>query len=156
MCIPSEIDPLKKKKKKKDSLLQKNIKCTVKPGDKPAIAKILEQREQKAYQDLQKTPLKNYIPTFYGTDKHDGKDYLITADLTAGFNNLFIADLKMGCCLYDVDATDVKRNKVFKKQDGSTTESLGVRLDDAKIISNGCIIEEWDKYSGLAFNYDEL
>lgn len=62
----------------------------------------------------------------------------------------------MGCCLYDVDATDVKRNKVLKKQDGSTTESLGVRLDDAKIISNGCIIEEWDKYSGLAFNYDEL
>lgn len=133
-----------------------NYKCIVQPGDKPAVAKPLVEREQKAYEDLQNTPLKDFIPTYYGTDKHDGKDYLITADLNAGLENLCYADLKMGRRLYDADATDVKRNKVLKKQEGSTTESLGVRLDEAKITSKGSEIQSWDKYSGLSFNYDQF
>lgn len=133
-----------------------NYKCTVQPGDKPAVAKPLIEREQKAYEDLQNTPLKEFIPTFYGTDKHDGKDYLITEDLNAGIDNLCYADLKMGRRLYDADATDVKRNKVLRKQEGSTTESLGVVLDGSKITSNGQLIQSWDKYAGLAFNYDEF
>ncbi|OHT14629.1 hypothetical protein TRFO_14922 [Tritrichomonas foetus] len=131
--------------------------CKVQPGNHAAISKPLDHNEGKAYEDLQKTPLKAFIPKFWGINKDsDGVDYLIIDDLTDNLESPCIADLKVGKRHYDINATDDKKKGLIAKQKGSTTDSLGVRLIDAKIRQGGNVVKSWDKKQGLAFTFDEL
>ena len=131
-------------------------RCTVQPGDHAAISKPLNHCEEQAYKDLQNTPLKEFIPEFFGVQDENGSKNLIISDLTAGFESVCLADFKIGRRHYDLDATEEKKNNLIKKQRNSTTDSLGVRLIDAKIRHGGEVVKAWDRKQGLQFSYDEL
>lgn len=127
-------------------------KCKVKPGDIQCISKPLDHREGSAYESLQKTPLKDVIPTFYGI--HD--DCIIIDDITAGMKSPCMADFKVGTRHYDPDATPEKISGLIEKQKGSTTDSHGVRLIDGKIRKDGEVSQQWDRKQGLKFTLDEF
>lgn len=118
----------------------------------PCISKPLDHREGNAYSLLEKTPLSSVIPKFYGIN--DG--CIIISDLTAGFNSPCLADLKIGTRHYDLQATKEKIQGLIEKQKGSTTDSHGIRLIDAKTRKNGKVVEGWDKKQGLKLSFDEL
>lgn len=118
----------------------------------PCISKPLDHREGNAYSLLEKTPLSSVIPKFYGI--HDG--CIIISDLSAGFSSPCLADFKIGTRHYDLQATKEKIQGLIEKQKGSTTDSHGIRLIDAKTRKNGKVINGWDKKQGLKFSFDEL
>ena len=127
-------------------------KCKVMPGSIPAISKPLDHREGDAYKSLQDTPLKAVIPKFYGI--HD--DCIIISDVTEGFRSPCLADLKVGTRHYDPSASEEKKQGLIAKQKGSTTDSVGVRLIDAKIRENGEVTKAWDRKQGLKFSEQEF
>jgi hypothetical protein len=127
-------------------------KCKVIPGGQAAISKPLDHREGDAYRSIQDTPLKSVTPTFFGI--HNG--CLIISDLTEGFSSPCLADFKVGKRHSDPDAPAEKVQGLIEKQKGSTTDSLGVRLIDAKIRKANGVVKEWDRKQGLKFTPDEL
>ena len=118
----------------------------------PCISKPLDHREGHAYEILQNTPLSAVIPRFYGIRD----DCIIISDLTAGMQSPCLADFKIGTRHYDLKATKEKIDGLIKKQVGSTTNSHGVRLIDAKTRKAGKVDKAWDKTQGLTFSYDQL
>ena len=127
-------------------------KCKVMPGSIPAISKPLDHREGEAYKSLQDTPLKPVIPKFFGIKD----DCIIISDVTEGFSSPCLADLKVGTRHYDPDATEEKKKGLIEKQKGSTTDSVGVRLIDAKIRKDGAVTKAWDRKQGLKFSEEEF
>ncbi|OHT04583.1 hypothetical protein TRFO_27909 [Tritrichomonas foetus] len=67
-----------------------------------------------------------------------------------------MADFKVGTRHYDLNASEEKKNGLIEKQKGTTTESLGVRLIDAKIRKGGEVTKAWDRKQGLKFSFEEL
>jgi hypothetical protein len=127
-------------------------RCRVQPGGLPAVLKPLDNREASSYRALQETPLREVIPTFYGV--HQGS--LIIGDVTAGFQSACLADFKVGRRHYDPNAAPEKVARLVEKQQGSTTDSIGVRLIDAKVRRGGTVIRSWDRRQGLKFTEEEL
>lgn len=126
--------------------------CKINPGAIPCISKPLDHAEGKAYEDLQKLPLVDCIPKFFGV--FDGK--IVISDLTAGFKSPCMADLKVGTRHYDPNASQEKVQGLIEKQKGSTTDSHGVRLIDGKMRHNGEVTNKWDRKQGLKFSVDQL
>ena len=118
----------------------------------PAISKPLDHQEEKAYVDLQSTPLVDCIPKFYGMI--DNK--IIISDMTAGLISPCVMDLKVGTRHYDLRASQKKIDGLITKQKGSTTDSHGVRIIDIKLRKNGEVVKVWERKQGLKFSYDEL
>jgi hypothetical protein len=131
-------------------------KCRVQPGDIPAISKPLDHAEGEAYRLLQNTPLTAVIPVFYGLHTEDGQECIVISDVTAGLSSPCLADFKVGTRHYDPDATPEKVAGLIEKQKGSTTDSHGVRLIDAKIRKGGQTVQSWDRKQGLKFTPDEF
>ena len=131
-------------------------KCRVQPGNIPALAKPQDHCEANAYLELQKTPLKSVIPTFFGVHTENDEKNLIISDITSGFTSPCLADYKVGTRHYDLNASEEKKNGLIEKQKGSTTESIGVRLIDAQIRKGGEVVKSWDRKQGLKFSYEEF
>lgn len=131
-------------------------RCKLQPGNIPCISKPVDHFEAIAYKELQNTPLKKYIPKFYGIHKEGSKENIIMEDLTLGFKSPCMGDFKVGTRHYDINATEEKKNIILSRQKGSTTESIGVRLTDAKIRQNGAVVEAWSRKQGFSFTYDQL
>ena len=118
----------------------------------PAISKPLDHQEGTAYGQIQRTPLASCIPKFYGI--FDGQ--IVIEDLTAGFESPCMADLKVGTRHYDLKATAEKIAGLKEKQKGSTTDSHGVRLIDAKVRKGKAVTKQWDRKQGLKLSFAEL
>ncbi|OHS92891.1 inositol polyphosphate kinase family protein [Tritrichomonas foetus] len=67
-----------------------------------------------------------------------------------------MADIKIGTRHYDLSATDEKRERITKKQEGTTTNSHAVRLVDAKIRKNGEVVKIFSRDDGNRFNISEF
>lgn len=132
------------------------MRCKVQPGNISCISKPVDHYEAIAYKELQNTPLKNYIPKFYGIHKEGSQENIIMEDLTLGFKSPCMGDFKVGTRHYDINATEAKKKMILDRQKGSTTESIGVRLTDAKIRRNGSVVEEWSRKQGFSFTYEQL
>lgn len=134
------------------------LKCKVQPGNLPGIAKPYRPREYEAYQALQSTPLKDFIPKLYGKDTHNDTEYIIISDITAGFETVCLADLTIGTRQSDIDTNEQVRDICLQTEHDTTSGSLGVRLTSAT-IRHGVppeVVKEWTKTEGMEFNYDEL
>ena len=131
-------------------------KCIVNPGNIQAIAKPVNHREGLAYPELLQTPLKEFLPKFFGIFEIENISYLIIEDLTSGFNSPSILDIKIGTRHYDLTANEKKINGLIEKAKDSTTPSLGIRLVDGKIKNNNKIIKHWDRKLGLIFTQNEF
>lgn len=131
-------------------------RCKVQPGNISCISKPVDHFEAIAYKVLQDTPLKNGIPKFYGIDKDGSQENIIMEDLTIGFKSPCMGDFKVGTRHYDINATEEKKKMILSRQKGSTTESIGVRLTDAKTRRNGAVVKVWSRKQGFSFNYDQF
>lgn len=118
----------------------------------PCISKPLDHQESRAYEFLQALPLAAAIPRFFGV--HSGN--IVISDATAGFSSPCVMDVKVGTRHYDMYATPEKAQYLINKQRGSTADSHGVRLIDAKVRRGGAVAAAWDKKQGLKFSIDEL
>jgi hypothetical protein len=67
-----------------------------------------------------------------------------------------MADLKVGTRHYDLRASPEKIQGLIEKQRGSTTDSHGVRLIDAKVRRGKAAVAQWDRKQGLKFSIEEL
>ena len=65
-------------------------------------------------------------------------------------------DVKVGTRHYDMYATEKKAQYLINKQKGSTCDSHGIRLIDAKVRKGGEVTKAWDKKAALKFTIDEL
>jgi hypothetical protein len=117
-----------------------------------AISKPLDHQEGTAYRLLQSTPLSTCIPKLYGVVEGS----IIIEDLTAGFESPCMADFKVGTRHYDLQATPEKIQGLIEKQRGSTTDSHGVRLIDAKVRRGGEVARHWPRPQGLKLSIAEL
>lgn len=77
--------------------------------------------------------MRQFAPTFFAVHEKDGKKYVEMADLTYGFEKPCIMDVKMGTSTAGEDATPDKLQSMLKKDMGSTTHSLGVRVTGLKV-----------------------
>jgi len=77
--------------------------------------------------------IKPFFPKFYGIEKIEGNRYVVMEDLTFGFKNPSMVDIKMGTSSVGEDATQEKRTEMEKKDKGTTTVSLGIRVVGARI-----------------------
>jgi hypothetical protein len=92
------------------------------------------------------------IPKFYGIVEGS----IVIEDLTAGFESPCMADFKVGTRHYDLQATPEKIQGLIEKQKGSTTDSHGVRLIDAKVRRGGQLVGQWGRGQGLKFSVEQL
>jgi len=74
-----------------------------------------------------------YLPKFYGTQEKDGNKYVIIEDLTQYYKKPCILDVKIGTTSVGEDATPDKRAAMEKKDKGTTTVSLGLRITAMKV-----------------------
>lgn len=131
-------------------------KCAVFPGNLNCVAKPADHLEAKAYTHLAKTPLKDYVPKFYGIHNFGGRDFLVIEDVVSGFNSPSMADLKVGTRHWDLSASKEKIDGLIEKAKNSTTNSLGVRIIDMKMRKNNTVSKAWDRKQGLVLSIDEF
>ncbi|KAK8853931.1 hypothetical protein M9Y10_016478 [Tritrichomonas musculus] len=131
-------------------------RCCVEPGNISCISKPVDHFEAEAYHSLQNTPLKNYIPKFYGIHKSGSQDNIIMEDLTLGFKSPCMGDFKVGTRHYDINSSETKIKTILERQKGSTTETIGVRITDVKTRKNGSVVKSWDRTHGFSFTYDQF
>jgi len=99
------------------------------------IMKNVSKNEYQFYTEfLPKIPeLKPYAPIFYGTEARDGKNYVILEDLTKPYTKPCILDVKMGITSVGEDASPEKKEAMKKKDMGTTTHSIGIRITAMKV-----------------------
>lgn len=131
-------------------------KCTVFPGNVSCVAKPVDHMESKAYPLLAKTPLKDYIPKFYGIHNFEGKDFIVIEDLVDGFKSPSMADLKVGTRHWDLTASKEKVDGLIEKAKDSTTNTLGVRVIDVKMRRNKTVVKAWDRKQGLVLTEEQF
>ena len=132
------------------------LECIVNPGEKRGIAKIVNHREGFAYPELERTPLAEYLPHYYGNHVIDGKEYLVIENLTSGFSSPSIMDLKVGTRHYDLSASKEKIEGQIEKTKSTTSFTLGVRLIDGKMRKNSKTYQAWNRKDALNFSKEEL
>jgi len=77
--------------------------------------------------------IREFVPACYGTEIKEDTHYVIIEDLTRKFKKPCILDIKMGTSSVGEDASPEKRELMHKKDMGTTTCSLGVRITAMKI-----------------------
>jgi len=76
---------------------------------------------------------KPHLPSFHGTQEKDGNKYVVIEDLTQYYQKPCILDVKIGTTSVGEDATPEKREAMEKKDRGTTTASLGIRITAMKV-----------------------
>jgi len=94
------------------------------------IMKPVSKNEISFYEGFYKkySTIQEFAPKFFGTQKKDEKTYIVMEDLTAPFKKPCIMDIKMGISSVGEDATPEKRESMRKKDESTTTVSLGIRI----------------------------
>jgi len=77
-----------------------------------------------------------FVPTFFGTDIKEDNHYIIIEDLTRHFKTPCILDIKMGTSSVGEDASPEKKAAMEKKDFGTTTHTLGLRITAMKVYSH--------------------
>ncbi len=73
------------------------------------------------------------LPIFPPSPSFSPIDYIVLADLTAGFKKPCILDVKLGTSSVGEDASPEKKASMEAKDKGTTTHSLGMRLTAMKV-----------------------
>jgi hypothetical protein len=99
------------------------------------IMKKVAKNEFIFYSDtLKKFPqCKPYLPGFFGTEARDGNNYIVLEDLTSPYKKPCILDVKIGLTSVGEDATPEKAEAMKKKDMGTTTHTLGIRITAMKV-----------------------
>lgn len=88
--------------------------------------------------------VQEFTPKFYGTQKKDEKSmlscrspsaYIVMEDLTSPFRKPCILDIKMGTSSVGEDATPEKKESMRKKDESTTTVTLGIRICGFRVPS---------------------
>jgi len=83
---------------------------------------------------LKKYPqVKPHLPGFFGTEAKDGHTYVVLEDLTSPFKKPCILDVKIGLTSVGEDASPEKAEAMKKKDMGTTTHTLGMRITAMKV-----------------------
>lgn len=132
------------------------MQCFEKVSQTHCIAKPVDHREAGAYPLLENTPLAKHVPKYFGIHTVNEKECIVIEDLTYGYKSPSVADLKVGTRHYDLQATEQKIKELTEKQEGSTTNSHGVRVIGLNAKKNGEVTFEQDKKQGLKNTVDQL
>jgi len=76
---------------------------------------------------------KPYLPVYHGVQEKDGNKYVTIEDLTQYYKKPCILDVKIGTTSVGEDASPEKRAAMEKKDRGTTTASLGLRITAMKV-----------------------
>jgi len=77
--------------------------------------------------------IKTWVPSFFGTKLEEEKTWIIIEDMTYKMQKPCVMDIKMGTTSAGEDATGEKREEMLKKDFGSTTVTLGMRITGMKV-----------------------
>jgi len=80
--------------------------------------------------------VQTFAPKFYGTQKKEDKTYIVMEDLTAPFKKPCIMDIKMGISSVGEDATPEKKESMRKKDESTTTVTLGIRICGLRVFQS--------------------
>lgn len=127
-------------------------RCFIGATSTPAIAKPLNVCEAATYQKMQSTPMSSVIPEFFGVCD----DFLVISDLTAGFMSPCVADFKVGSRHYDPGAPVDKVRRLIARQDGTTTNSVCLRIVSAQVMARGSVCRVWTRSDGLSFSVMQM
>eukprot|EP01118_Nematostelium_gracile_P004140 TRINITY_DN14876_c0_g2_i1.p1 TRINITY_DN14876_c0_g2~~TRINITY_DN14876_c0_g2_i1.p1 ORF type:complete len:294 (+),score=78.41 TRINITY_DN14876_c0_g2_i1:52-933(+) len=105
-------------------------------GGDGQIMKKVGKNEFTFYKDIlhQHPKLVSFAPTFFGTEEKDGHNYIVIQDLTKGFSKPCILDIKIGTSSVGEDASPEKKAAMEKKDKGTTTVSLGMRITAMRVF----------------------
>lgn len=116
------------------------------------LAKPLIERENRFYQYITTTPMRMWVPEYFGVteqeDDENRQQFLLIEDLTSGIHSPCIADIKIGTRSYEVDASEKKKEAQLSHIKGTTTETHACRMVDVSLRKDGVLIKEWDRISG--------
>jgi len=76
-------------------------------------------------------------PKSFGIQSKDGLNYVVLEDLTYGYDQPCILDVKMGTSSVGEDATAEKKERMGKKDMSTTTHTLGIRITGMKVYQTG-------------------
>jgi len=102
---------------------------------KDRLMKPVSQNEVNFYEGFYKQfpRLQQFCPQFYGTERREGKIYIVLEDLTSPFQKPCIMDIKMGTSSVGEDANPEKKASMKAKDEATTTSSLGIRLSGFRV-----------------------
>lgn len=78
--------------------------------------------------------LRNFLPKYYGTETRDGVTFLVMQNLTCGFHEPNVLDLKMGRITYDPEASPEKQEHEVSKY--PPLEKLGFQITGMMVHDN--------------------
>eukprot|EP00010_Vexillifera_abyssalis_P002052 CAMPEP_0201551890 /NCGR_PEP_ID=MMETSP0173_2-20130828/12120_1 /ASSEMBLY_ACC=CAM_ASM_000268 /TAXON_ID=218659 /ORGANISM="Vexillifera sp., Strain DIVA3 564/2" /LENGTH=265 /DNA_ID=CAMNT_0047962249 /DNA_START=29 /DNA_END=823 /DNA_ORIENTATION=+ len=126
------------------------------------IQKKANDRELEFYtKTLPKHPaLQELVPKFHGIENNDGIDYVSMEDLTFGFEQPCVLDVKLGTTSVDQTCSAAKIERINKKDQESTTAKIGMRITGMKVVrKNGEVIKrdkEWGRTVTEEGTFDAL
>jgi hypothetical protein len=101
------------------------------------IKKLSKEAEYSFYETLKnkKIPdhIRSFFPKFYGIETIGNRRYICMEDITFGYKNPTIIDIKMGTSSVGEDATPEKRKEMEEKDFSTTTVTLGIRIVGGRI-----------------------
>lgn len=124
------------------------FKSAERPG---VVLKPVDAREQQFYEEAsQDALLVPFLPRYDGALLIDQRTVLLLEDVTFGYEQACVMDVKIGYCTAGENASDAKRAAMRKKDLGTTTCTLGLRIcgmqvydsSGASLISHG---KPWGK-----------
>jgi len=77
--------------------------------------------------------IKPFAPGYFGTQEKDGNKYIVIEDLTQYYTKACILDVKIGTSSVGEDASPEKKASMQKKDNGTTTVSMGMRITAMKV-----------------------
>jgi len=80
--------------------------------------------------------IREFVPHCHGTDINEDIHYIMIEDLTHRFKKPCILDIKMGTSSVGEDASPEKKEAMQKKDMGTTTHSLGIRITAMKVYQH--------------------
>eukprot|EP01120_Amphizonella_sp_Union-15-10_P010269 TRINITY_DN408_c0_g2_i1.p1 TRINITY_DN408_c0_g2~~TRINITY_DN408_c0_g2_i1.p1 ORF type:complete len:456 (-),score=109.09 TRINITY_DN408_c0_g2_i1:31-1266(-) len=100
--------------------------------------KIMKRVGKAEFEFYKKVPthypyMKPFIPDASNVEERDGKPYVTMGDLTYGLKKPCVLDIKVGTTTSGEDAPPEKREAMRKKDEKSTTVSLGLRFTGMKV-----------------------
>ncbi|KAJ1727497.1 hypothetical protein LPJ61_004538 [Coemansia biformis] len=115
------------------------------------IIKPLNKREQLFYEGVTRCPdLKPFMPVYYGQLQRAGRDgspedaeYICLENLVHGFEQPCIMDIKIGRRIWDLDATDKKREHMMELASQRTSGQLGVAVCGMKLFGEPAADRDW-------------